>query len=270
MKKTFAAWKWSLGVLVRSYGTVVALAALIAVWGFLFYEWLGLPESSALLLIVAFLWAVAQLLATAVIVVGIVSGAGEAAALDGRALRLTRLLKKDRKRFLNALILCLGSCVLLWLLAGVYHWINQHLIEVASFLTFHSEKAISHVHIEKIFDYAMGLSVIILTSFLLSFFIVLMRSGWRGTLKQAGSLLARCAFGSSFFTTLLTVVVFGNVTIGLTRWHPVVPPGFWDYAQMIARFSIIFVARAAQWLFLLLSLARLLVPKQEFPRSDFI
>ncbi len=52
MKKAFAAWMWSLGVVARSYRTVVVLAALIALWVFAAYEWLGLPaESSALLLI---------------------------------------------------------------------------------------------------------------------------------------------------------------------------------------------------------------------------
>jgi len=266
MKRAFTAWKWSLGVVARSYRTVVVLAALIALWVFLLYEWLGLPESSAPMLILASVWAIVQLLVTAVIVVGIVSGAGEAAALDGRALPLKPLWKSDRKRFLNALIFCLASCVLLWLLAGIFNWINQHSIEVASFLTFHSEKAISHVPIEKIFYYATGLFVIILSSFLLSFFIVLMRNGWRGTLKQAGNLLARGTFGTSFLTTLLSIVVFGAVAYGLTNWHPVVPPGFWDYTQMIARFSLIFILRAAQWLFLLLSLARLQVPKQDSPQ----
>ena len=80
MKKAFAAWKWSLGVVARSYRTVVVLAALIALWAFAAYEWLGLPESSALLLILALIWAIAQLLAAVVIVEGIVSGAADAAA----------------------------------------------------------------------------------------------------------------------------------------------------------------------------------------------
>ena len=77
---------WSLGVVARSYRTVVVLAALIALWAFAAYEWLGLPESSALLLILAFIWAIVQLLAAVVIVAGTVSGAAEAAATEGRSL----------------------------------------------------------------------------------------------------------------------------------------------------------------------------------------
>ena len=54
MNRAFAAWIWSLGVVARSYRTVVVLAALIALWVLAAYEWLGLPaESSALLMILS-------------------------------------------------------------------------------------------------------------------------------------------------------------------------------------------------------------------------
>ena len=51
-----------MGVVARSYRTVVVLAALIALWALAAYEWLGLPaESSALLMILSFIWAIVQL-----------------------------------------------------------------------------------------------------------------------------------------------------------------------------------------------------------------
>ena len=162
MKRAFAAWMWSLGVVARSYRTVVVLAALIALWAFAAYEWLGLPESSALLLILAFIWAIVQLLAAVVIVAGTVSGAAEAAATEGRSFPLSSLWTIDRKKLLTALIFCLMSFVLVWLCGAVFDWINAHSVEVASFLTFHSEKAVSHVPIEEIYDFIEGLLWIVI------------------------------------------------------------------------------------------------------------
>jgi hypothetical protein len=267
MKRAFAAWMWSLGVVARSYRTVVAFAAFIALYVFLIYEGLGVPESSALLLILTVAWATAQLLAAAVIVGGTVSGAAEAAATGGPRLPLMLPWLSGRRKLPNALIFYLVSCVLVWVLGGIFDWINNHSIEVASFLTLHFEKPISHVPIEKIYNVVEGVLWIILSGFLLSFFIALMRNGWRVALKQAGGLLAPCAFRTPFLTSLLSVVVFGGAAYELMNWHPVVPPGFWDYMQMIVRFSLILILLAAGWLFWLLSLARLQNPKQESPQT---
>ena len=99
MNRAITAWKWSLGVVARSYRTVVVLAALIALWALAAYEWLGLPESSALLLTLALIWAMAQLLAA----VGhlwrrTVSGAAKAAATEGRGIPLRSLVGDKSKK----------------------------------------------------------------------------------------------------------------------------------------------------------------------------
>jgi len=263
MKRALAAWMWSLGVIARSYRTVIVLAALIALWVFAAYEWLGLPESSALLLILAFTWAIVQLLAAAVVVGGMVSSAADAAAREGRSLPLRSLWAVDRKKLLNTMIFCLVSLALVWLCGAVFGWINDHSIEVASFLTFHSEKAVSHVPIEEIFTFIEGLLWIVLGGFLLSFFIALSRGGWRGAGKQTWKLFAGCAFRTPFLTNLLSVAVFGGIAYELAHWHPMVPPGFWDYTQMIVRFSLTLILISAGVLFWSLSLARLQVPKQD-------
>jgi hypothetical protein len=268
MKRAFTAWKWSLGLVARSYRIVVVLAALIALWAFAAYEWLALPESSALLLILAVIWAIVQLLAAAVVVGGIVSGAAEAAGTDARTLPLRSLRTINRKSFLNALIFFLISLLLVWICGAVFSWINEHSVEVASFLTFHSEKAVSHVPIEKLYNFIEGLLWIVLSGFLLSFFIALLRTGWREAGKQTVKLLAGCAFRAPFLTNLLSVVVFGGIAYGLANWHPIVPSGFWDYTQMIVRFSLALILISAGVLFWSLSLARLQVPKQD--KSDFI
>ena len=263
MKKAFATWMWSLGVVARSYRTVIVRAALIALWAFAAYEWLGLPESSALLLILAFIWAIVQLLAAVVIVAGTVSGIAEAAATEGGSLHLRSLWAIDRKKLLRTLIFCLVSLVLVWLCSAVFSWINVHSVEVASFLTFHSEKAVSYVLIEEIYKVIELLLWTVLSGFLLSFFLVLLRAGWRGAGKHGWKLLAGCAFQTPFLTNLLSVVVFGGIAYELVIRHPIVPPGFWDYAQMIVRFSLALILISTGMLFWSLSLARLQAPKQD-------
>ncbi|MFZ0960472.1 MAG: hypothetical protein WAO35_06165 [Terriglobia bacterium] len=262
MKKTFATWKWGLGVVARSYLTVVVLAALIALWAWAAYAWLGLPESSVLLLMLALIWAIAQLLVAVVVVEGIVSRAADASATEGRSLLLRSLWAADRKKLLNTMIFCLVSFALAWVCGAVFSWFNAHSIEVASFLTFHSERAVSHVPIEEIFRFIEGLLWIVLSGFLLGFFIALLRGGWRAAGKQTGKRLAECAFGASFLTSLLSVAVFGGLAYELANWHPMVPPGFWDYTQMIVRFSLVLIIISAGALFWPLSLARLQAAKQ--------
>ncbi|MGO8787238.1 MAG: hypothetical protein ACLQVL_07625 [Terriglobia bacterium] len=267
MKKAFTAWMWSLGVVARSFWTVVVVAALIALWVFAAYEWLGLPESLALLLILAFIWAVAQLLAGIAIVAGTVSGAGDAAVAEGRSLPVGSLWTINRKRLLNTMIFCLVSLVLVWLFRAIFGWIEEHSVEVASFLTFHSERAVSHVPIEEIYDVIEGLLWTVISGFLLSFLIALLQVGWRDAGKQKWKLLAGCAVGTPFLTTLLSVLVFGGIAYDLANWRPVVPPGFWDYTQMVTRFTVALILISAGVFFWLLSLARLQAPKRGSPQE---
>ena len=228
MKKAFAAWKWSVGVVARSHRTVVVLAALIALWGYAAYEWLGLAESSALLLILALVWAIVQLLAAAVMVGGTVAGAAEAAATEGRCFPFKWLWTFGRKKLLTTLLfglICLGF---VWLCSAVFDWINAHAVEVASFLTFHLQKPVSYVLIGEIYEILENLLWIIFAGFLLSFFVALLRAGWRGATKRVGSCLPD-VLSNPFLTSLLSLGVFGGLAYELANWHPVVPPGFWDY-----------------------------------------
>ncbi len=267
MNRAITAWKWSLGVVARSYPTVVVLAALIALWALAAYEWLGLPESSALLLTLAAIWALAQLLAAVGLLGRIVSGAAKAAATEGRGIPLRSLGAINLKNLLNTLIFGLVSLVLVWLCAAVFHWINAHAVEVASFLTFHSQKAVSHVPIEEIYYFIEGLLWTALSGFLLSFFIALLHSGWRGAGKQSWKLLAGCAFQTPFLSSLLSVAAFGGLAYELVNWHPIVPPGFWDYTQMTVRFSLALVLVSTGVLFWSLSLARLQIPTPDSPQE---
>lgn len=259
MKRAFAAWLWSLAVVARSYGMLLALAVFVALWAFAAYEWLGLPESSGLLLILALLWAIVQLGAAVVIICGSVSAAAEVAAIDGGQLPLRSLWVKDRAQLLRALIVSLVSCVLGLGLGGIFGWINNHSLELASFLTFHSEKPVSYALIQHIYRVIEGLVWIVLSGFLLSFLMTLLCTGWGEARKPEWKLLAGCTFRAPFWTSLLSVAVFGGSAYELANWHPIVPAGFWDYTQVIVRWALVLILLAAGWSFWLLSLARLQV-----------
>jgi hypothetical protein len=260
MKRAFEIWMWSLAVVARSYGMQLALAVFVALWAFAAYAWLGLPESSGLLLILALVWAVLQLLAAVIVIAGSVSGAAEVAGAEGGKLPLGALWVKNRRTLSLALIMCVASFVLALLLEGAFNWINNHSVEVASFLTFHSEKPVSYVLIQQIYRVIEGLVRIVLSGFLLSFLMTLLRTG-RGEARQpAWKLLAGCTFRIPFWTSLLSVAVFGGLAYELANWHPIVPAGLWDYTQVIVRWALVLILLAAGWSFWLLSLGRLLFP----------
>jgi hypothetical protein len=204
-----------------------------------------------------------QVFAAAVIAGGTVAGAAEAAATEDRSFALRWLWTMGRKTVLTVLIFGLVSLVLGWLCGAFFGWINGHSMEVASFLTFHFQKPVSYVPIENIYNVIEGLLWIVFSGFLLSFFIALLRGGWRGAGKQRWKLLSGCAFRTPFLTNLLSVAGFGGLAYELANWHPVVPPGFWDYTQMTVRFSLALILISAGVLFWSLSLARLQIPDRD-------
>jgi hypothetical protein len=267
MKKAFAAWMWSLAVLARSYRTVFALIVLIALWNLAAYEWLGLPESSLWLLMIAVIWAVAQLLVAVVVLGGCISEAGQVAAADGRILPLRALWLKDRRKLLHTLAVCLCSLVIVLIFLRIFDWINNHSIEVASYLTFHTQKPVSYMIIGRIFVAIEGLLWIVLSGFLLSFLITLLRNGKVGTLKEAWRLLAGCLYRTPFLTGLLSVAVFGGISYRLVTWHPQVSVGFLDYTQLITRVSLALILRVAGALFWVLALARSYFSKEDPPQA---
>jgi len=267
MKKALAAWIWSLSAVGRSYRTVVVFAAVLALWVFGAYEWLGLPESSGLLLMLGLVWAIAQLLIAVVVVAGLATSAAAAAADECGSLPPRSLWAVNGKRLLHAVGFCVLAIILVGICSAVFGWVHEHSIEVASYLTFHSQKAVSHVPIEEIYNVIEWLLWAVIAAFLLSFMMVLMREGWGGAVKQAGKLLAACAVRTPFLTTLLGAAVFGGIAYKLANWHPVVPPGFWDYSQMIVRFSLVLILVSAGALFWPLALARLILPNQAASES---
>ena len=263
MKRAWQTWMWSLAVVVRSPLPVLALAVFSALWGLAAYQWLWLPESSAFLLLLAFVWAVAQILVTFAVLAGTTLSAAEAATARARRLGLRTLVRISGGQFARSIVMGAASVVIVLVVSALFGWVNSRALEVASFLTFHSEKPVSPVAIEKILWVIECALWTVMGGFLLSFLMIVLRAGWREAWRQAGRTLANCCWRSPFFTSLVSVVVFGGLVYLLVTWHPKVTPGFPDYSQVVLRMGVSLILLVAGWLFLLLSLARISSPTDE-------
>ncbi|MFB3923435.1 MAG: hypothetical protein ACE145_17070 [Terriglobia bacterium] len=263
MKNAIATWKWSLGVLARSSRALLAVAAVAAVWSFGAYQWLWLPESSGLLLVLALIWAIVQIAVVAGFSAATVTAAAGVAA-DGRErVELRGLMSFGRRQCLRSLAWGAASLALILVFAALFKRSDDFALEVASFLTFHSEKAVHPVDVGKVFWVIQMLIWMVVGGFLLSFQVRLLREGWRESGRRAGRLLANSCWRAPFLTMLLVSVVFGGLAWLLANWHPKVPPGFWDYVQVLVRLGVALLLLAAGWLFALLSLARYYFPSEK-------
>ncbi len=267
MKKAFATWKWSLGVVARSPLVVVALAAIAALWSYGAYQWLWLPESSALLLILALLWAVIQIGVALGVVAGTAASTSDAAAGATTHLSLRSLIGLTRRQYARALGSVVLAGILVLLLHGLFAIADERALEVASFLTFHSEKAVSPVTVGKVFWVIEWLVWIAAWGFFLSLFLIVHSAGWAEARRRAARTLKDCCWRAPFFTSLVSLVVFGSLAWLLSTWHPKAPVGFWDYAQMLFRMGVSLVLIITGWLFWMLSLARLSLPPPENPQE---
>jgi len=263
MRRAARAWTWTLDVLARSSVLVLALAVLVALWGFGAYHWLGLPESSALLYLLALVWGLAQIAIVVSVLASVASSAGTAAAGHARSLKLSSLVTFDRNPLIRTALLAVIAIPLVLILAEVFSWSEDMALRVASLLTFVSETAYSPMVIGKIFWVIEAALWVMLAGFLSSFLIVLLRAGWKEVWRERRRLVAECCWRTPFLTGLLSLAVFGGLAYVLATWHPTVTPGFWDYAQLASRMGGALLLLVIGWLFLMLSLARLILPPQE-------
>jgi magnesium-transporting ATPase (P-type) len=267
MKKALATWKWSLAVAARSPRLVLALAVLVFLWSFGAYRWLWLPESSGLLLLVALVWGLAQVAVLVGVLTGAAASTAEAAAASATHLELRSLVGFNRRQFARCGVAVIFGTFLVLLLLELFRRSDDYALEVASFLTFHAEKAVSPASVGKVFWVIQTFVWIVVWGFLMSFLIALVRAGWREAKRQAARLLANCCWRSSFLSSLLSVVVFGGLAYLLAIWHPKVSAGFWDYAQLLLRMGAALLLLVSGWLFWMLSLARISLPQAEGPSS---
>ena len=139
MRKLLLIWKRSLAITARSPVALLALAAVAALWMWGAYQWLGLPESSIWVLLLAVVWALIQIQVLVGVLAGVGVGSTKAAKANVARLRLRALFKFDRRQFVQCFILLVAAAVVGALIAWLFSWINAHALEVASFLTFRSE-----------------------------------------------------------------------------------------------------------------------------------
>ena len=260
MKKAFEIWGWSATVLAHSLSSLIALAAFLGLWALAAYEWLWIPESSVFVLILSLVCAIAQVLVATAALAGTFTIAVQAADAHAGALSLVRLIRFGRRRFAESLLWLIAASAIGLALAGIFAWVNLHSVEVASFLTFHSQKPVSYLIIDRCMIAIEGLIWIAATGSLLSFLMVRYRSGGQHARQPFGKVLLSGCFKMPFLTGLLTVLVFGGSAYVLVNWRPMVPAGFWDYSQLAVRVALVLVLLAAGWLFWLLCLARLNLP----------
>jgi hypothetical protein len=250
-------WSWSVSVLVRSPLYVLVVAALFAVWGWAAYDWLWLPESSALVLLLGFVWLL--LLAAVAVAILAFTTAGASAAASGveQPLCLRTSLRFGWGRF--AMALALAALAFLLGVAGYFcfGWLNDHALNVASFLTFHLRKPVSYVLIGRIFWTLEALFWIAIGGYLLRWLVVIWNTGWNRKKQRGRESLARPMRTATFLTGLLGAGVFGGLAWLIATWHPLVKPGFWDYMQLAVRAGVVLLLVSSAWLFCMLSLARL-------------
>ena len=250
-------WSWSVSVLARSPLYLLVVAALLAVWGWAGYEWLWLPESSAFVLLLALVWLL--LLAAVAVAILAFTTAGASAAATGveQQLCLRTSLGFGWGRY--ALTLTMSALAFLLAVAGAFcfGWLNDHALNVASFLTLHLRKPVSYVLVGEIFWTLEALFWIAIGGFLLRRLLVVWNTGWSRKKQPGGELLARPKRAVSLLTGLLGAGVFGGLAWLVAIWHPRVTPGFWDYVQLAARAAVVLLLVSSGWLFSMLSLARL-------------
>ncbi len=261
MKNALATWKWSLGVIARSPLVLLALAVLVGAWLYGAYRWLWFPsESAGYLFVLGIIWLIVQVGVLAGFLAGTATCAGEAAATGRDSMCTKKLVGFSLRQWLQSVGFLLIASLFVLALRYLFERVYDFALEVASFLTFHAERAVAPETVDKVFWVIEILMWIVVAGFLLSFLLVAMRRGWCESLRAAPRLLANACWRMSFLTTLVSFLVFGGLSYLLATWHPKVSPGFADYAQLILRQGAALLLAVAGWLFWNLSLARLNLP----------
>ena len=258
MKKAITAWKWSLRVVARSPLVLVALSALVAAELYGAYRWLFFPMESAIyLMVIGFFWAVLECFILVSLLAVTAGAALDAAGAGTNSLTVHQLVRLNRGAWLRvAGFAAIASAII----GGIQYFfgrIEGYALEVASLLTFRSEKPVAPETISSIFGWIENILWVVVAGFLIAFLLTLIRQGWREAVRAAPRLLANASWRVAFLTGIVSVLVFGGLAYLLVIWHPTAPPGFLDFAQVILRNGLALVFTVAGWLFWLLSLARL-------------
>ena len=140
-----------------------------------------------------------------------------------------------------------------------FGWLNDHAIEIASFLTLHLQTPVNYVAVGRVLWVIEALLWIAVGGMLMIWFLGLLDAGWKHAGKSRIHRPARRVRLLAFLTSLVATVLFGGGAWQVAAWHPLVKPGFWDYTQLAIRAGAALILISFGWLFWTLSLARLRV-----------
>ncbi|HUI41663.1 MAG TPA: hypothetical protein VL523_06820 [Terriglobia bacterium] len=251
------AWTESLGVLARSPAYVIALAAIVGLWGLAGYEWLWLPESSGWVLALALAWVLALAALAAALLAGTVASVSAVAAGTDRRLSLRKIVSFEKKRVGRSVLVALAGLALGFVLDVLFGWINGRALEAASFLTFHTQQPVSYMLIGKILWVLEALVWIAFAGFLITWLLALSNPRPPAAPRTPATAPARSLGISVFVTSVLSAGIFGGLAWRVAIWHPAVKAGGWDYAQLAIRTGAALLLLSLGWLFWAQAIARL-------------
>ena len=201
MKNALKAWLWSLRAVVRTPLVLLTLSALLAAELFGVYRWLYFPmESAVYLMVIGILWAALEV-SILIWFLAVIAGAAQEAAEEGASsLKINRLIRLNRSAWMRTAGFAVVASVLVAAVYCFFWWIEGYALEVASFLTFHSEKPVAPETIDAIFAWIENILWVVVAGFLIAFLLILVRQGWRETLRAAPRSFAgaRCATARPF------------------------------------------------------------------------
>jgi hypothetical protein len=257
MKNALTAWKWSLGVVARSPMALGALAIALAAEFYAAYRWLYFPmESATYLMVIGLLWALLMFAVLAGLVAVSAASAFDVAATGARTIDARSLVRFSRTGWLRAAAWIVLAVAISAKVYYLFSWINSYSLEVASWLTFQSEKPVAQETAEAVLIWVERFLWIVVAGFLVGFLVALARDGWRAALRAVPRLLADACWRAPLLTGLVSIFAFGGIAYLLFTWNPTVPPGFLDYAQFILRNGLGLAFTVAGWIFWILALTR--------------
>jgi hypothetical protein len=268
MKNALTTWKWSLGVVARSPLALAALAIALAAEFYAAYRWLYFPmESATYLMVIGLLWALLMFAVLVGLATVSAASATDAAATGGRCIAVRSLVRFSRTDWLRVAAFVVIAALISAGILSLFSWVNSYSLEVASWLTFNTEKPVAQETAEAVLIWIESFIGVVVAGFLLGFLVALLRRGWRDALRAVPCLLANACWRTPLLTGLISIFAFGGLAYLLFTWHPTVPPGFLDYAQIIIRNGLGVAIAIAGWLFWILSLARHSSPAGGSPLS---
>jgi hypothetical protein len=217
-------------------------------------------ESAVYLFVLGLIWALLSLAVVVGLIAVSIAAALDVATANARSIHPRVLLRFNRCHFLRVAGFMLLAIPVAVAVYSLFEWVNSYSLEVASWLTFNTEKPVAQETAESVLGWVEWVLWVAVAGFLGGFLVTLVRNGWRVALRSSPRLLASASWYSTFLTTLISFVIFGGIAQLLVQWNPTVTTWYLDFAQVIARSGFAVVIAVAGWIFWTLALTRFGAP----------